>query len=648
MRISLLLLLLGAATASADVRLPRLLSDGVVLQRDARVSVWGLARDGEAVIVELDGKRVAGARAEDGRWRTFLPEQPAGGPHELTVRGDNTLTVHDVWFGDVWVAGGQSNMELSMARIRERFADDVAQADNPLIRQFDVPRAWDFDAPREDLDGGAWVASTPQTVLDFSAVAWFFARELNERYDVPIGILSSNYGGSTAEGWMSEAALEAFPEHLEIARRFRDDRYLQSLLDTDRRNGENWRARLDERDAGLAGEWQRPGLDDTAWDEAQLPGTLAEQTDLENFSGAVWFRRELDIPVALAGEAAELELGRLVDADVAWVNGVKVGETTYQYPPRRYQVPPGVLEAGRNVIAVRLVVNGAEPGGFVKDKPYELRVGGERIELAGAWRYRAGAAVPPLPPLEFVDYKQPLGFYNAMLAPITNMTIKGVIWYQGESNVGRAAEYRRLFPAMIEDWRRQWGQGDFPFLFVQLANFLAPADAPVESAWAELREAQRRSLAVPQTAMAVAIDVGVWNDIHPEDKKTVGHRLALAARKLVYGETDLVASGPTFRSLDRNDNRLVVTFADTGGGLVARNGPLDGFAVGDASGEWHRASARIDGETVIVSSEAVPAPAAVRYAWADNPVRANLYNRAGLPASPFEASLSGPEAGSGR
>lgn len=638
-----LLCLLIAAPAHADVRLPRLLSDGVVLQRDAEVSIWGFARDGEAIAVWLDDRRVGSTLARAGRWRLFIPAQPAGGPHVLIIEGDNTARVDDLWFGDVWVASGQSNMELSMQRVRGRFAADVASADYPLIRQFDVPRGYDFVAPHADFDEGEWVASTPETVLDFSAVAWFFARDLHQRYGVPIGILSSNYGGTTVEGWMSEAALENFPAHLEATRRLHDARYLQSLLDADRRAHAGWEARVAGNDAGLASDapWSHPEHDDRSWQTIRVPGLWAG-TPLDGLYGAAWFRREIMLPAALAGHEAALELGRIVDADVTWVNGVEVGATTYEYPPRRYRIPPGVLREGRNVIALR-VVNERGTGGFVIDKPYELRIGAERIDLSGEWRYRIGSAVEPLPPPSFVLWHQPLGFYNAMLAPLTSMTIKGVAWYQGESNVGRAAEYRQLFPAMIRDWRRQWGQGDFPFLFVQLPNFLAASSEPGESAWASLREAQRNTLSVPATGMAVAIDVGEWNDLHPAEKKVVGERLARVARELAYGERDLVSSGPLFRSLHAGDGRLVVSFDHTGSGLEARGGPLQGFAVSGRDGGWQWARAVIDGDHVVVSSAEISDPVAVRYAWADNPVRANLYNREGLPASPFEAALQAPE-----
>jgi len=347
------------------------------------------------------------------------------------------------------------------------------------------------------------------------------------------------------------------------------------------------------------------------------------------------------LPEAAAGRPAQLELGRIVDADTTWVNGVEVGGTTYQYPPRRYDIPAGALRAGRNVIAVR-VVNSAGAGGFVPNKPYRLRVDDTSVDLRGPWRVRLGAASDPLAPLQFMEWKQPLGYYNAMLAPLQAMTIRGVIWYQGESNVDRAAEYERLFPAMIRAWRRQWGQGDFPFVFVQLANFLEPSEAPAESQWAEARWAQRLALREPDTAMAVAIDAGEWNDIHPENKQVVGERLALAARTVAYGEGDLVGSGPLAKSVTAEAGRLIVSFDSVGSGLEARDGPPREFAVAGEDGAFAPAQAELQGDRVIVWSDTVPSPVRVRYAWADNPAGANLYNREGLPASPFELYLPEP------
>jgi sialate O-acetylesterase len=632
--------------ATADLRLPRLLGDGVILQRDTPARVWGWAETGETVKVWLDEEAVGTAEARDGRFQLWLPPQAAGGPHRLRFEGGRSVTVQDVWFGDVWIASGQSNMELPMQRLRDRYADDIAAADLPLVRQFKVPKDYDFTGPREDIESDGWVASTPASVLDFSAVAWFFARSIHARYGVPVGIVNSSYGGSPAEGWMSEQALADWPHYLEAARRFREEGYLDGLKAADLSAAEAWHARLDRADEGLpaAAGWAAPDHDDSGWDTMSVPGFWADtEPSLFNgpldrlVNGSVWFRRTVELPESAQGQPARLELGRIVDADTVWVNGVAVGETGYQYPPRRYDVPAGVLRGGKNTLAVR-VVNVEGRGGFVPDKPYRLEIGALTVDLQGEWRCRKGAASAPLPPLQFREWRQPLGFYNAMLAPLQKMTIKGAIWYQGESNVERPAEYRDLFPAMIRAWRREWGLGDFPFLYVQLANFLEAGEAPAESAWAETREAQALALREPNTGMAVTIDAGEWNDIHPENKRVVGDRLALAARRVAYGENDLVHSGPVLQAVTGESGTLVLRFAHVGSGLVARGGPLREFAVAGADGDYVWAQAEIWGDRVVVRSAAVPAPARVRYAWADNPAGANLYNREGLPAVPFQAA----------
>jgi sialate O-acetylesterase len=635
----LLMFALTSVTSHADVHLPRLLGDGVVLQRDTDAAVWGWADDGEVIEVRLDGELLASTTAKDGAWQVATAAQPAGGPHELRVSGNNSITVSDVYFGDVWVASGQSNMQLPMERVKEKYAAEIAAANYPLIREFEVPRVAEYQHAKRDLDGGGWKKTTPDAVLGFSAVGYFFARSLRAQYDVPIGIISSNFGGSAAESWMSEQALADYPHYLEAARINADAALLQLMQDRERAVTDAWQAVLDARDAGLhsAPSWAASEFDDSGWQEMTLPG-FWDRTELGPVNGVVWFRKTIELPSSAAGAVAKLMLGRIVDADTTYVNGVQVGNVSYQYPPRRYDIPAGVLRPGRNTIVVR-VVNSSGSGGFVPDKPYGLQVGATKVELRGKWKYQLGASSPAIAPPVWVVHRQPLGFSNAMLEPLLNMTIKGVIWYQGETNVDRPAEYVQLFPAMIRDWRNRFQQGDFPFIFVQLANFLAAQDQPSESAWAETRNAQLLALREPNTAMAVIIDVGEWNDIHPLDKKTVGRRLALAARRLAYGETDLVSSGPMFRSLDARGDEIVLEFDRIGGGLLARGPRLQGFAVAGADGVFAWADARIDGDTVIVRNTAIKEPKLVRYAWADNPSTANLYNREGLPASPFEAAV---------
>ncbi len=620
----------------ADVTLPRLLGDGLILQRDTPNKVWGWADEGERITVKLDGKPMKSAVTSDGEWRVMLGKMPAGGPHKLEIIGNNQIQIEDIYFGEVWVASGQSNMQLPMERIKESYGGDIESADYPLIRMFTMPREYNFRQPQDDVDSGEWTAANPESVLDFSAVAFYFARELQQQLDVPIGIISSNFGGSPAESWMSEEALGAYPHYLDVARSYRDDEYLNGLLAADKEKEESWYRNADTLDSGLSGpvSWFDPSYDSSSWESINLPAFLEDQ-GIPPMNGVIWLKKDFTLPASDAGKAANLMLGRIVDADTTYVNGVEVGNTTYQYPPRRYEVKENLLREGLNTITVRLISN-AGKGGFVKDKPYWIRIGDTTIDLTGTWRYRVGMVSESLEPPVFVRYKQPLGFYNAMLAPLLNLTIKGVIWYQGESNTDRPQEYANLFPAMIRDWRKQWGQGDFPFIFVQLANFMEPREKPVESMWAETRNAQLQALDEPNTAMVVTIDVGEWNDIHPLNKKTVGERLALAARDLAYGEHTLVSSGPLYESMKISGNRIVLEFNHRGSGLVARGDELHGFAIAGDDGKYVWAEAVIENDRVLVWSDRVEAPVKVRYAWADNPDMANLYNREGLPASPFQ------------
>lgn len=619
--------------APAEVRLPRLVSDGMVLQRDAKVKVWGSADPGESVRIEFRNKTYRTRAGRDSKWQITLPALKAGGPYRMTIAGNNSIILNDVYVGDVWIASGQSNMELPMARVSELYEAEIASSANPMIRHFLVPDRYNFKHPEDDLPEGAWEPANPQTLPGFSAVGYFFARELYNRYRIPVGLINASLGGSPVEAWMSEQALAEFPHHLATAQEFRDDALIQRITENDTKRSEAWYALLDARDRGLKNNWADPAYDASKWPVMRLPA-FWDETELGAVNGVAWFRKEITLPAALAGEPARLEMGRIVDADMTYVNGKFVGNVTYQYPPRKYQVPAGLLKAGRNVIAVRVISNLGRAG-FIKDKPYKLVVADTALDLRGEWRYRLGATMDPLQPQTFIRWK-PLGLYNAMIAPLLHYRIKGVIWYQGESNVRDAKEYRATFPALVRDWRKQWDQGDFPFLYVQLANFLEAAEQPAASQYAELREAQLKALRVPETGMAVAIDLGEWNDIHPLNKKDVGARLALAARKIAYGEKNIVHSGPVYKSMKIRKGEAILSFTNTGGGLIAAgDGELKHFAIRGRDGKFVWAQARIEGDKVVVWNDAVPGPVAVRYAWADNPQGANLYNKEGLPASPF-------------
>ncbi|MBF9223067.1 sialate O-acetylesterase [Hymenobacter ruricola] len=639
-----LLSVVGTRPAAAQVRLPRLVSDGMVLQRDQPMRIWGWAKSGEGISVVFQGKTYRATTGPDGQWRVTLPAMKAGGPYEMSLKASNELSVKDILVGDVWLCSGQSNMETPMSRLRDRFPDVIAQAANPNIRQFEVPLTYNFQRPQQDLTGGKWIAADPQTVLKFSGVAYFFAKEINAKYQVPVGIIKDAVGGSPAEAWLSAEGLKQFPTYEQQLAKYKDSTVVLGIRQRESAAVANWYQTLYKTDQGETHgqqKWLAPDYDARNWATMPVPGHWADHTPLGPVNGVVWFRKEVEVPTALVGQPARLELGTLVDADSTYINSQLVGSTGYQYPPRKYEVKAGVLRPGKNVVVVRLISN-AGKGGFTLDKKYELTVGGQTIDLRGPWQYKLGATMPPTPGTTTFQYV-PGGLFNGMIAPVLPYAIKGVLWYQGESNAGRTGDYQALFNGMINDWRRNFQRPELPFLYAQLPNFMAVKKEPSESGWAEVRDVQRRGLALPHTGMAVLIDAGEWNDIHPLDKQTPGHRLALAAQKVAYGESRLVAAGPLYQALQTAGNKVTLSFTSIGGGLVAKGGgELKAFAVAGPDKKFVWAQAKIEGNKVVVWNEQVPRPAVVRYAWADNPAGATLYNKEGLPASPFttEPALS--------
>ncbi len=628
--------LMISQAAFCQVRLPRLVSDGMVLQRDANLKIWGWAEAGEKVTINFNGKTYSATATADGKWAVTLPALKAGGPHSMEISAGNRITLKNIMIGDVWVCSGQSNMELTMARVKYKYPDVIAHCDNSNIRHFEVPDRYVFGTPQEDLQSGKWISANPQSILNFSAIGYFFAKDLYEKYHVPIGLINASLGGSPAQAWMSADALKAFPGYLQTAERYKDSNFRNQIAEKDKAVSDAWYKRIHQLDKGLApGEkpWFDVDCNASEWATMDVPGYWADQ-GLGNVNGAVWFRKEIDVPASMTGKPARLLLGRIVDGDFTYVNGKPVGSVSYQYPPRIYDIPSNLLKAGKNIIAIR-VINNSGRGGFVKDKPYALVANGQTIDLKGRWQYKLGTTMDPLPPSTFIRW-QPTGLYNGLIAPLLNYSIKGVIWYQGESNAGKPFEYRKLFSTLIADWRQKWNQGDFPFLYVQLANFMEARNEPSESGWAELREAQLKTLSVGNTAMAVITDIGEWNDIHPLNKEDVGKRLALAAQKVAYGDQNVVYSGPIYQSMKIEGNKIILTFTNIGSGLIAKGGgELKYFSIAGADKKFVWAKAKIDGNNVVVSSDQVPNPAAVRYAWADNPEGANLYNKEGLPASSF-------------
>ena len=643
-----LLSLLSVTSTLANVSVPSLIGDNMVLQQGKKVRIWGSALPNERITVILD-KHTASAIADaNGHWQTFFGPLKAGGPFVLTISGSNTLSFKNVLVGEVWVCSGQSNMEWPLINSKDG-ADAVTQANFPEIRLFTVQKT--TSASLLDDVQGHWVVTTPDQAGQFSAVGYFFGRELYQKLKVPVGLIHTSWGGTPAEAWTSREALAAATDLQPILDRYQEGLKAipQQKQEYERRLSE-WIAKNLYQDPGNKGEslgYADPQTNTTDWQSMNLP-QFFETAGLK-MDGAVWFRKDIEIPQSWIGKPLELKLAAIDDYDVTYFNGTRVGgigiETPNSYMiPRNYKIPGELVKAGKNTISVRIFDSAGE-GGFGAGKMSVAPVGAQESEviaLSGPWSYKVELNLEPKNPdwgsrpeaAGPTNQNSPTVLYNAMLAPLTPMSIRGAIWYQGESNAGRAYQYRTLFPTMIRNWRSAWGQGDFPFYYVQLANWQPIKLNPGESEWAELREAQTLTLNEPHTGMAVIIDIGDTKDIHPRNKLDVGHRLALWALANTYGQK-IEFSGPLFNSFTIEGDKVRVKFKHTAGELKTIDGAAPrGFAIAGEDHKFVWAEAKIEGDEVIVWSKEVLKPVAIRYAWADNPV-CNLYNKAGLPTSPF-------------
>jgi sialate O-acetylesterase len=620
-----LFFMLISMESAAEVKLPLIFGDNMVLQREVPVRIWGQAQAGERVQVMIQGQRKSVRAGSNGKWQITLDPMKAGGPLQMIVKGKNTITFNNILVGDVWLAGGQSNMQWSVLQSANA-EEEIKRADHPDIRLFTVKRSMS-DSPLDDIEGGQWLVCSPENIGSFSAVAYFFGRKLYHELNVPVGLISSSWGGTVAEAWMSREAIEMHEDFANLEREFTIDK---ALIESEQ-IFEQWIQEIDAKDEGRKNNWQLPQTDDSQWLTMNLPA-LWERNGLQG-DGIVWFRRDFDLTPEQAQKPLYLNLGQIQDRDQTYINGQLVGSKSNQTEARYYTLDPSILKSGRNVIAVRVTDTGGN-GGITG--PYLYTLSENQIHfLSGIWKYNPGA-MAAAPRRGVHPNSFPSLLYNAMISPITSFAIRGTIWYQGESNAGRAQQYQTLFPMLINDWRRQWNQPDMPFLFVQLANFMQPDDKPTDSNWARLREAQKLTLGLKNTGMAVIIDIGEANDIHPQNKQDVGLRLALQALKISYNK-DIVASGPVYKSMQKEGNTLRLTFDEVGEGLIARDkyGYLKGFAISGPDQVFHWAEARIEGTQIVVASPNVSQPLAVRYAWGNNPDDANLYNLENLPASPF-------------
>ena len=641
-KLSILLLLVLLALVSAEgasLQLPKILGDHMVLQQKSFAKIWGWAEPEQVVKVTTswNDKTYRVVTDQQGNWQVSVATGKAGGPYTVTIQADETRVLEDILLGEVWICSGQSNMEWPLSRA-ETAGEEIPLSDFPEIRLFTVEKTIAV-RPEEDLKG-SWDLCSPETSADFSAVGYFFGKMLHKELGVPVGLVNTSWGGTPSESWTSRETLLTFGDF---------DRQLEELYGTSDNEMEEARKEQlriesmikkqqdfeNQDNIGFSEGWMNVEFDDSSWGKMDCPAEWSSIDEIGMLEGVLWMRKGIEIPDSWIGKDLSLELGPVDEMDITYINGVEVGTSrkiSNWNVPRIYQVPASLVNSGRLQLAIRIVNTNAQGG--ILGHPKQLKIYPEEntneevVRLAGQWEYRIAYTFPEVPMV--FNSHTPSVLYNGMLHPLKNMALKGAIWYQGESNQTRAMQYRTIFPGMIEDWRATWEQGDFPFYFVQIA----PYNYGHDETSVELREAQFLTLSkVKNTGMAVTMDIGNPNDIHPTNKRDVGKRLALWALAKDYGK-DVVYSGPLYREQTIEENKIRIHFNYIGTGLEAKGGPLTHFEIAGEDQVYHPANAVIDGKTVVVSAAEVASPVAVRYGWS-NTAEPNLCNAEGLPASSF-------------
>ncbi len=630
-----LITLLLTTVSFCQVRLPKLISNGIVLQRETKTKIWGWSAPNEKITIDFLNKKYKLKANKRGDWELQLSNLKAGGPYAMKITASNTIEINDILIGDVWLCSGQSNMAMTVGGVSDLYENEIASSENKFIRNFEVPREYEFNIQRTDLSGGSWASANPTTVIKFSAAGYFFAKALYAKYQIPIGMINSSYGGTPIHAWLSEEALKPFPGSYKEIAELKNPEFVKSIENKDIELEKNWNKKVLQNDLGTAtkGNWMSNTTPTLDWKESKIPG-MWNGTPLEKVNGAVWYKKEIEASKKIASNESTLHLGTLMGADSTYVNGKYIGFTKDQWSSRKYTIPANTFVEGKNTITVRLVkIRGN--GGFVQGLQYALLGNEETIDLAGMWKYKIGAALDALPNTVNLRWK-PTSLHNSMIQPLKNFTVKGALWYQGEGNAGKPKEYAQLLPALIGELRTVFNNPNMPFLFVQLPNYGAYKPVPSESNWAGMRESQLKTLSVPNTGMATTIDVGQWNDIHPHKKKEVGTRLALVAQNLVYGDSKVICYGPKYESLQIEKEKIIVSFSTFGSAMQFKGeGKHTNFAIAGEDKKFVWAEAKIENGKIIIWSDKVPNPVAVRYAWADNPDGEKLFNTEGLPASPF-------------
>jgi len=617
----------------SEVRLPWILSSNMVLQRETPVNIWGWAKPGEKVSVSFNSQKVATITDKDGNWKVQLTPMKAGGSFEMTIKGKNQIILKNILIGDVWICGGQSNMEWPFSLSRD-WEKDKLTCENSNIRLFYVPKKTS-PIPLNNTDSAKWNICDLNSAKAFSAIGYYFGKNLQQHLNIPIGLINSNWGGTDIETWISLETMYQDKDYSNVLEIMKGKDFEQLKKDNDKRI-KIWKDTIANFDPGVIHKWNLPETETSTWKEMKIP-QYWEAVGYPTLDGVVWFRKEFELSADEIKKPVTINLGPIDDSDESFLNGTSIGKTYDQYAlPRVYKVDPSILKVGKNVICIKVIDNGGGGGLWGNPEQLYVEVGSERKNISGQWLYKI--ALDLIAPQEIASPNSfPSLLYNGMINPLTNYGIKGAIWYQGENNTGNFVKYRSLFPGMITDWRKKWNEGNFPFLFVQLANYMEPTAQPSESSWAGLREAQTSTLSLPSTGMACIIDIGEAKTIHPLNKADVGYRLFLAARKVAFNE-NLVYSGPTYKSMKIEGNKIIIDFDNLGSGLISKDkyGYIKGFAIAgnDKKFVWAKASITSDNK-VIVYNDNIQSPVAIRYAWANNPDDASLFNKEMLPAVPF-------------
>ncbi len=625
--------LLTLINASAEIKLPALFTDNMVLQQQSSDPVWGWANPGAEITVtgSWNQKTVKTKASKDGSWMVEVNTPEAGGPYTLTIRGEETIILKNVLIGEVWICSGQSNMEMPVkgwvgAPILHA-AEEIEKADYPKIRLFKVARKVAF-TPQEDCKG-YWSLCSPETVENFSATAYFFGQQLYKKLDIPIGLIETCWGGTVAEAWTSRDALEKFGGfEKELAKVDSVKQHIKTLQTKQKNYVKEWQNYKDS----IVEKYKEPDFDASKWEDMKLP-TSWEQAGYPGLDGNIWYRKIIEVPQSWIGKDLTLSLGPIDDNDITWFNGHKIGSTKGWQAGRNYTIPGELVKAGQNVIAVRVTDIHANGGIYGNAKLLRLYPSDASpstgVSLAGNWKFKVALVKHNMSSLKNPNI--PSVLFNGMIHPLIPFGIRGAIWYQGEANVGRAEQYAKLFPTMIKNWRQKWGEGKFPFYYAQIAPYPYGSTGMLSAA---LRDAQRKTLSVPHTGMVVTLDIGDTTNIHPANKEEVGRRFSLWALNKIYGRKKMIFSGPLYRNMEIKGNQAVISFHHVAGGLTSKNKDLVYFEIAGENSEFVPAEARIKGNHVIVESSKIKHPTAVRFAWRDKAVP-HLFNTAGLPASSF-------------